>query len=330
MPLSTKFRRKQPVLGPDWTQWPPEAQVALRDYLRSLDKPGEQFKRTYQNNYVAFAHDCIDWRGDSLTQYQDEILDAIPREKRVAVRGPHGLGKTCIAAIALLCFATTWDGDDWKIPTTASAWRQLTEFFWPEVHKWAQRVKWDKVGRAAFTQLELQTMLLRLKSGRAFAMASSEDELTEGAHADHLLYIFDEAKAIPAGRWDAAEGALMTGDTYALAISTPGEPQGRFYDIHTRKPGYEDWWVRHVTVDECIKAGRITQRDVDQRARQWGENSAVFKNRVLGEFCESSEDCVIPLAWVELANERCESISKLPTGTGLTGRNDANGPRGNG
>src|SRR6185503_9473619 len=163
--------------------------------------PGEEFKRTYRNNYVAFAHDCIDWRNESPTVYQDEIWDAIPRDHRVAVRGPHGLGKTCLAAISLLCFATTWDGDDWKAPTTASAWRQLTEFFWPEVHKWAQRVRWDRVGRPAFTQLELQTTLLKLTSGRAFAMASSDDELTEGAHADHLIYIFDEAKMIPSGRW---------------------------------------------------------------------------------------------------------------------------------
>lgn len=313
MAVTTKTRRKQPLLGPDWRTWPIEAQLQLLEHLRSLDKPGEQFKQTYRNNYAAFAHDCIDWRGDKPTEYQDEIWSMIPVKRRCAIRGPHGLGKTMMAAVAALCFALTYDGEDWKVPTTASAWRQLTDFFWPEIHKWAARIKWDKVGRPAFTQLELQTLLLRLKSGRAFAMASSEDELTEGAHADHLLYIFDEAKAIPAGRWDAAEGALMTGDTYALAISTPGEPQGRFYDIHTRKPGYEDWWVRHVTVDECIKAGRITQRDVDQRARQWGENSAVFKNRVLGEFCESSEDCVIPLAWVEAANDRWRERIRLRT-----------------
>jgi hypothetical protein len=304
--------RRQQRLPRDLNQWPAEALIMYRDYLRSLDKPGEQFRRTYRNNYTAFAHDCLTWpEGESLTAYQDEILDAIPNKRRVAVRGPHGLGKTALASIALLAFATTWDGDDWKVPTTASAWRQLTDFFWPEVHKWAARIRWDKVGRGTFTQLELQTMLLRLKSGRAFAMASSDDELTEGAHADHLLYVFDEAKAIPAGRWDAAEGALMTGDTYALAISTPGEPQGRFYDIHSKKPGYEDWWTRHVTVDECIAAGRITQKDVEQRARQWGENSAVFKNRVLGEFCESSEDSVIPLAWIEAANRRWEERVEL-------------------
>lgn len=305
-------RRKQPVLGPDWRTWPIEAQVELLEYLRSLDKPGEQFKRTYRNNYVAFAHDCIIWpEGEGLTIYQQEILAELPLRKRAAIRGPHGLGKTCLASIALICFSTTYDGDDWKIPTTASAWRQLSEFFWPEVHKWAARVRWDKVGRPAFSQIELQTMLLKLSTGRAFAMASSDDELTEGAHADHLLYVFDEAKAIPPGRWDAAEGALMTGDTYALAISTPGEPQGRFYDIHSKKPGYENWWTRHVTIDEVIAAGRITQSQVDQLVRQWGENSAVFKNRVLGEFCESSEDCVIPLSWIEAANRRWEERIEL-------------------
>lgn len=298
-------RKKQVQLGPNWETWPIEYKLRYLEQLRALDKPGEQFRRTYRNNYVAFAHDCVDWGdGAGLTTYQEEILTELPLKRRVAVRGPHGLGKTCLAAIALLCFTTTHDGDDWKVPTTASAWRQLTEFFWPEIHKWASRIKWDRVGRPAFTQYELQQQLLKLSTGRAFAMASSDDEFTEGAHASHLMYIFDEAKAIAAGRWDAAEGALMTGDTYALAISTPGEPQGRFYDIHTNRQKYSNWWVRHVTVDEVIAAGRITQQDVDILAQQWGENSAVFQNRVLGQFCESAEDCVIPLAWVEAANQR--------------------------
>lgn len=310
-PIVTSARGRKPNLGPDPLTWPIEYKLRFLEYLRSLDTSGLAFKQRYRNDPVAFAYDCFDWREQKLRPYQEEILAELRLKHRVAVRGPHGLGKTCIASIALLHFALTHDGDDWKVPTTASAWRQLTEFFWPEVHKWASRLKWDVLKRQAFSQLELQSQLLKLSTGRAFAMASSEDEMTEGAHADHLLYVFDEAKAIGAGRWDAAEGALMTGDTYALAISTPGDPQGRFYDIHTRKPGYEHWWVRHVTIDECIAAGAIKQSDVDQLARQWGENSAVFQNRVLGEFCESSEDCVIPLAWIEAANERWLQRIKL-------------------
>lgn len=100
----------------------------------------------------------------------------------------------------------------------------------------------------------------------------------------------------------------------ALAISTPGDPQGRFYEIHMRKPGLEDWWVRHVTIDECIAAGRATPEFVEQRRRQWGELSAVFQNRVLGNFCESTEDTVIPLAWVEAANERWLQRINLASG----------------
>lgn len=305
-------RRQLAQLGPNWETWPIEAQVQLLELLRAQDRPGEVFKATYLRNPVAFAHDCIDWGDEKgLTPYQEEILQAVYTYKRVAVRGPHGLGKSMLASMALIHFALTFDGDDWKIPTTASAWQQLTEFFWPEVHKWSTRIKWDKVGRPRFTKYELQQQKLTLSTGHALAMASAEDERTEGAHASHLLYILDEAKIIPATRWDSAEGALSTGETYALAISTPGDPQGRFYDIHSRKPGYEDWWVRHVTLDECIAAGRISPEFAAQRARQWGESSAVYQNRVLGEFCESSEDCVIPLAWVEAANERWKAQIEL-------------------
>ncbi len=154
---------------------------------------------------------------------------------------------------------------------------------------------------------ELLTLNLKLSSGEAFAAASDNYELIEGAHADSLLFLFDEAKAIKPAVFDAAEGALSGGgnaEAFALAISTPGEPTGRFYDIHTRKPGYEDWTVKHITLEDAIAAGRISREWAEQRKRQWGEQSAVYQNRVLGEFCASDEDSIIPLSWIEAANER--------------------------
>ena len=47
-----------------------------------------------------------------------------------------------------------------------------------------------------------------------------------------------------------------------------------------------------------------SQQWADQRARQWGEQSSLFRNRVLGEFAVSDQDGVIPLPWVEQANDR--------------------------
>jgi hypothetical protein len=293
-------------LGPDPNTWPEPLRQIYEARLRARPRDSE-FKRTYRNNPVAFTHDCIDWKDDKPTAYQDEILDQLAHKRRVAVRAPHGAGKTAIASLAVLWFALTRDGEDWKCPTTASAWRQLQRYLWPEIHKWARRVKWAKVQRDAFDlRSELLQINLKLRTGEAFAVASDNHELIEGAHADSLLYLFDEAKAIPSATFDAAEGAFSTGEAFALAISTPGEPSGRFYDIHRRAQGYDDWYVKHVTLDEAIASGRINADWATQRALQWGTDSAVYKNRVLGEFCASDEDCVIPLAWIEAANRRWE------------------------
>lgn len=263
------------------------------------------FQSTYQDDPGGFVLDCFQWRGDEGPAfYQAEILQQLPAARREAVRGPHGLGKTCVAAQAVLWFALTRDGRDWKAITTASAWRQLEKYLWPEIHKWARRLDWAAIGRPAFNETELLKLALNLKTGSAFAVASDNAAFIEGAHADELLYIFDEAKEIPGDTWDAAEGAFSTGSCYALAISTPGEPQGRFYEIHSRKAGLLDWQVRHVRKEEAIAAGRMDAGWAEARRQQWGEQSAVYQNRVAGEFAAQEADGVIPLAWIEAANRR--------------------------
>jgi hypothetical protein len=288
---------------------PPE----LRPYLAALERRMQAVER-YMYRPAAWAQDAIDWQGrDGLTAYQGDIMKALAQYRRVAARGPHGLGKTTTASLVVLWFATTRDaaGVDWKVLTTASAWRHLSVYLWPEIHKWARLIRWDVLGRAPFSDLtELLTRNLKLEHGAASPVASNKAELIEGAHADSLLYLVDEAKIVPDATWDAIEGAFSGGrmdglpESFALAISTPGPTTGRFYDIHRRAPGLEDWYTRHVTLEEAIAAGRITREWADQRKRQWGEDSALYANRVLGEFRAADEDSVIPLGWVEAAIER--------------------------
>jgi hypothetical protein len=121
----------------------------------------------YWNDPNKWADENIEgWRP---APYQRESLAHLATDRRVSERGPHGLGKSGMAAIAVLWFADTRDqkGVDWKVVTTASVWRQLTHFLWPEIRKWAGKMKHRKFDKTELLQLEL-----KLRTGRAFAIAS--------------------------------------------------------------------------------------------------------------------------------------------------------------
>lgn len=272
-------------------------------------------KAPFYNDPVGWIECYVDVE---LTPYQKDILDTLAGNKREAVRSPHGGGKTATVALALWWFALTRDiaRVDWKVITTASAFRHLQLYLWPEIHKWSKKIDWKKLNRKPpDKRTELLDMRLKLDYGAASAVASDLAVNIEGAHAQSIFYIFDESKAIPEETWDAAEGALSTGvdtqgegrnktEAFALAISTPGPPNGRFYDIHRRKPGFEDWAVKHVTMEQCVEANRMSKSWVEARERQFGRNTAVFQNRVLGEFWTQDEEAIIPLDWIEAAQER--------------------------
>ncbi|MEM4167761.1 MAG: hypothetical protein QXW98_04900 [Candidatus Caldarchaeum sp.] len=237
-------------------------------------------EKDFDNTASRWRPDEIIWRaGISPAPYQEEILKALAKEKRVAVWGPHGLGKTAVAAWSVLAFASYWDGrDDWKAVTTASVWRQLTEYLWPEIRRWASLFK------ATF---EVSKLKIDGKTGSAFPVASDVPESIEGAHASHLLYVLDEAKLIPDGIWLAAMSAATTSDSYILALSTPGMTHSYLYRIATDQ--IKGWWRRHVSLDEAINAGRISREWASRLAEEWGVESTEFKRRVLGLWIEEEE-----------------------------------------
>lgn len=278
-----------------------------------LDAHDRSSRLPWHDDPVGFARDCFRWPdGAGLADYQASVLNELVTHRREAVRSLHGAGKSATSAFAVLWFAVTRDaaGIDWKAPITAGAWRQLERYLWPEIHLWARRLRWDLIGRGPFSErTELLSLSLSLRHGQAFAVASSDPGLIEGAHAESLLFVFDESKSITSDVFDAAEGALGgPGEAFALACSTPGEPSGRFFEIHSRKPGLEDWHTRHITLEQVITAGRLSEAWAAQRAKQWGEQSAIYQNRVLGEFAAADEESVIPLAWVEAANDRWRAL----------------------
>lgn len=296
----------------------------LRPYLpqRMLKHYGEREQRAawakkYWNDPVGWARDNVRWpEGQSLAPYQARILAAIPKHKRVCVRACHGAGKTTSAALYALWFVTTREAAEasWKVATTAGSENQLKNYLWPEIHKWSRRLRWEKMFREPFNpKAELMVLSLRLKFGHAFAASCDRPDLLEGAHEDNLAYLYDESKSVSDAVFDAAEGAFSGGgvggrEAFAFAISTPGSPVGRFWAIQQRADGFEDWHVDHITLDEAMSFGRVTQEWVDARKRQWSETSSIYVNKVEGNFCSDDQEGCIPSGWVDAAMERHEVL----------------------
>lgn len=303
------------LIGPALSPWA----YALREWqtteerVQADDAAAGRFARWWADP-AAFAVEAMAWpEGKHLHPYQAAALTTLAERQRLVLRKLHGVGGTAVSAITVVWFAVTREyyAVDWKVVTTASVDRQLSEFLWPEVHKWSRRLRWDVLGVAPWVEgRQLLEKHIKLAHGTAFAATASDPAKIEGAHADQLLVILDEAKTIPEPVFDALEGAFSSAGpetgaaAYALALSTPGSPSGRFYDLSRGAAGLEDWARQHITLDEALAAGQVSKTWADARRRQWGEASALFRNRVLGEFADDSADTVIPLSWVEAANER--------------------------
>lgn len=262
---------------------------------------------------VAFAGEAIAWpEGRALHDYQAEALTTLARRLRLVFRKLRGAGGSAVAAITVLWFVTTRDhyGVDWKVVTTATVQRQLDEYLWPEIHKWAKRLRWEQLGRPPWVlHRELLDQRIKLAHGEAFAAAPGDAATIEGAHATQVLVVFDEAKGIRPAVFDAIEGGSTrygpeTGATlYALALSTPGAPEGRFYDLARGAKG-ANWARLQVTKEQAIAAGQVSESSIEELRELWGEDSVLFANHCLGEFRDDAANTVIPLAWVQAANER--------------------------
>jgi len=259
-----------------------------------------------------WLRECIDWPpGTGYAPYQSRALTMLAEHGRLAVRGPRGMGKTTTDALTVLWFATTRSalGLDWKILTTAGTHRHLSENLWPEIHQWSRRL--TGIYKPLILDKELLKATIYLPHGHAYSAVAARPDFIEGAHADELLVLIDEAKAVGDTIFHALEGTL-TGETgqYVLATSTPGPPAGMFYDIARGRA--DGWATLHVTIEDAISAGRVSQKSVDNRAKLFGADSAVYRQQVLGDFAADDENAVIPLAWVEAStcNDAAETTGK--------------------
>ncbi|HEY8354397.1 MAG TPA: AAA family ATPase [Methylophilaceae bacterium] len=249
--------------------------------------------------------------GGDPWEKQEEVLNAVRDHRRVAVRACHGVGKTKVAAWVALWFLYCHRNS--KVITTAPTWHQVENLLWREIHAAHATSRIPLGGKVLQTQIELG------KQWFALGLSTDKPERFQGFHAENILLIVDEASGVDQRIFEAAEGFLTSPGAKLLLIGNPTQLSGEFYNAF-RSPLYHKI---HISAFDSpnLKAGRIvrpylvTPEWVEEKRIQWGEDSPMWYSRVLGEFPEQGDDTLIPLAWIEAAQERwCEYMNREPDG----------------
>jgi hypothetical protein len=262
----------------------------------------------WRRDPVAFVTDL--WPEVRLEAFQVDALRSLADHGRVSIRSGHGVGKSAMASWAVLWYMST--RFPCKVPITAPTAHQLEDVLWPEIGSWLQRMP-----ASMRDQFVLKADRLTLKADATNSFAAfrtgnkANPDALQGFHSDHILFVLDEASGIDDRVFEVAEGALSTPGARVLMTGNPTRASGYFYDSHHSQRAH---W--HTVAVPCTSSSRVST-DYVERMLRYGEDSNVYRVRVLGEFPRSDDDAVIPLEWVEMAIGRDVKTVKIEPVWGL-------------
>ena len=242
----------------------------------------------YYSNYpVEFVEDIIGAKPDAA---QAKILQSVADNQMTSVRSGHGVGKSTVEAWAVIWFMLTRPFP--KIPCTAPTQHQLFDILWAEISKWLRHSQ----GLSSALIWTKEKLYLKDHPEEWFAVgrtASTADAL-QGFHAEHLLYIIDEAPGVSDKIFEPVLGSLSTPNAKLLMCGNPSQLSGFFYDSHHKnRANYQTFHI------DGRSSSRVSPEFVQAIIQMYGEDSDVFRVRVAGEFPLQADDIFIPLSLVE-------------------------------
>lgn len=293
--------------------------------------------RVYSEAELRDMETALDWArnpvhwveamfGISPSSQQGEMLEAYAEPgAKVTIRSGHGTGKTAGLAWCTKHFLTFRNVahdpqsilGDTKVACTAPSGHQLMDILWPEVLKWLGKMKAPFGAPFRVVGEEIRFLTGRQVGGKpemhvAVARTSRKEnpDALQGFHATNLLFLIDEGSGVPEEVYEVAQGALSTPMAKVVITGNPTKNTGFFAMSHK---GNNPMWKRlHFS---CVDSPHVSREYVDDMRRRYGENSPVFRVRVLGEFPDLNEKGLIALEWVESALGR----DMEPGGTAVAG-----------
>jgi hypothetical protein len=124
-------------------------------------------------------------------------------------------------------------------------------------------------------------------------------DVLAGFHAPSLLFLVDEASAVPDQVYSGVEGSMLQKNVYCLLVGNPTRANGYFYDcFHKNK----SQWAQVTLSSERSPFNDPTY--IERMKTIHGEESDWFRTKCLGEFPRGGGQVVANYDQIEEANNR--------------------------
>jgi hypothetical protein len=267
------------------------------------------------------AGDPVDWIEDRLGAVmwsrQRDIARSVGEHPRTAVQASHSVGKSWLAARIAAYWIDSHPIGDAFVLSTAPSQAQVDAILWRELRKahTAAELPGRITGGAQPRWLIGEELVALGRKSADMVNAEEAAASLQGIHARYLLLLIDEAAGVPPWVWDAFDSMATNQHARILAIGNPTDPESRFAQVCAPGSG---WHVEEVSafdtpafsgedVPDAVAEQLVSVEWVERMRKQWGEGSARWTSRVLGQFPDEVDDALISRQCVKAAQAR-----KLP------------------
>ena len=301
---------------------------------KNIQRKGVALLNSWRADWNRFVRDAL---GVTLDREQQEILSSVQFNPRTSVASGTARGKDFVAACAAVSFlylTPRWNArrelvENTKVALTAPTDRQVKNIMIPEVSRLYNRAK----QRGIVLPGRLNAYDIRTDNEEWFLTGFKADEHNHeawsGFHAVHTMFVITEASGIGDDTFSAIEGNLQ-GDSRILLVFNPNTPVG--YAARSQRgdrwakfrlnsltapnvlqrrlviPGQVDYeWVVDKVTEWCTPIAaedRTDEFDDFEFESKWYRPEDLFRKKVLGKFPKVADDVLIPMQWIEAAQER--------------------------
>lgn len=235
--------------------------------------------------------------GVTPDRWQDEVLEAFPTQRRIAMPASKGPGKTATLAWLAWNFLSTRLHP--KIAATSITARNLEDGLWTEMAKWQQKApflqaefEWQKT-RIFFKKFP-ETWWMSARTWSRNATVSEQADTLAGLHADSILFLLDETGGMPDAVMSAASAALSTGgDAHIVQAGNTTNREGPLFRACTVEKDL--WKVVRINgdPDDPMRSSRVDIEWAREQIAMHGRDDPMVMVNVLGLFPPYSLNALI-------------------------------------